>query len=161
MRGGALPPALLAAALGLALAFAPRRTLMFTLPMFAVAAGLASLWRPPAAWTDAIFLGCWLSVAACSASVHLPNPLGFRGALALAALAGFWAGAVIAAAGAANDLFKALPWVLICVPALWVVAQRRQVVVKVGAGWLVAVAILAATIPATTQTPGYEADHME
>ena len=81
MRGGALPPALLAAALGLALAFAPRRTLMFTLPMFAVAAGLASLWRPPAAWTDAIFLGCWLSVVACSASVHLPNALGFRGAL--------------------------------------------------------------------------------
>lgn len=161
MRGGALPPALLAAALGLALAFAPRRTLIFTLPMFALVAGLASLWRPPAAWTDAIFLGCWISVAACAASVHLPHHLGLRGALILSALAGFWAGAVIAAAGSANDLVKALPWVLICAPALWVVGRGRQVVVKVAAGWLVAVAILAATIPATTQTPGYEADHME
>lgn len=156
-----MPPALLAVSLGLALAFAPRRTLMFTLPTFVVVAALASLWRPPAAWTDAIFLGCWISVAACAVAVHLPAPLGTRGALLLSALAGFWAGAVVAAAGSATDLVKALPGVLICAPALWLVTQRRQVVVKVGAGWLVAVAVLAASIPLTTKTPGYAADHME
>ncbi len=161
MRGGALPPALLAAALGLALAFAPRRSLMYTLPMFTAVAGLASLGGSAKEWTDAIFLGCWISVAVCAASMHLPGHLGLRGALALSALAGFWAGAVIAAAGSPADVVKALPWVLLCGPALWGVANRGEVIVKVGASWLIAVAILAAAIPTTTRTPGYEADHME
>ena len=161
MRGGALPPALLAVALGLALAFAPRRTLMFTLPLFVIVAGLASLWRPPTTWTDAIFVGCWVTVLACATSVHLPNPIGPRGAIGLSVLAGFWAGAVIAAAGSASDLVKALPWVMVGAPGTWIVARGWPVVVKVAAGWLIAVAILVATVPATTQTPGYVADHME
>ncbi len=161
MRGGALPPALLAVALGLALAFAPRRTLKFTLPTFAIVAALVSLWRPPPAWIDAIFLGCWIGVIACATCVYLPARLGPRGAVGLSAMAGVFAGAVIAAAGSPVDLVKALPWVFVCAPAAWIVAHRRGVAIKVGAGWLAAVAVLAATVPFAAGTPGYEADHMQ
>lgn len=159
MRGGALPPALLAAALGFALAFAPRR--MPPLAVFAGAAGLATLWRPPLGWTDAIFVGCWLTVVVCALLVHLPKPLNTPAALGLGLVAGFWAGAVIAVGGSPPDLLKALPWVLLCLPARWLIDRNGQIAVKVVASWLVAVSVLAATLPATTPTPGYAADHME
>lgn len=161
MRGGALPPALLAAALGFALAYAPRRALAPGLVVFAAAAVLASLVHLPAGWADGVFYGCWISVVLSALSVHLPKRLGFKGAIALSLNAGVWAGAVIAAAGAPLDLAKALPFALISLPAAWIAATRLQIGIKVVASWLVAVAVLAATLPTTTPTPGYVGDHLE
>ena len=63
MRGGALPPALLFAALGLALAFAPRRIIAPSVVLAVIAAIGASFLRVATSWEDPIFLGCWIGVA--------------------------------------------------------------------------------------------------
>ncbi|WP_309606825.1 hypothetical protein [Phenylobacterium sp.] len=161
MRGGALPPALLASALGFALAFAPRRAIAPGVAVFAGVATAVSFARIDPAWTDAIFYGCWTSVIVTALSVHLPRTLRLRAAVLLACNAGLWAGAVIAAAGAPLDLAKALPWVLICLPASLLVSRGMGIAIKVVASWLVAVSILAAALPTLTPTPGYVGDHME
>lgn len=161
MRGGALPPALLAAALGFSLAFAPRRAIAPGIAIFVVIAASVSLLKLDPAWTDIVFDGCWTSIVVCALSVHLARWSGFRTNLALAANAGIWAGAVIAAAGAPLDLAKALPWVLIAAPAAWLVDRKLGLGVKVVASWLIAVAVLAATLSTAVPTPGYAGDHME
>jgi hypothetical protein len=161
MRGGALPPALLASALGFALAFAPRRAIAPAVVAFAVVAGVASRVQPDPSWADGIFYACWGSVIVTALSLHLPRGISFWVAEGLSINAGVWAGLVIAVAGAPLDLAKSLPFVLICLPAAWLIGRRFQIVIKVVASWLVAVSLLAAALPATTPTPGYAGDHME
>jgi len=132
MRGGALPPALLFVALVFALAFVPRRAVLPALVIAGLVA-LAAVFVPlPHSWTEVLFAGC----------------------------AGLWAGATIAVAGAPVDLARALPVVLLVLPSRWLIGLRAGVAVKVAASWLIAVAILAATLP-IVPTPGYVADHME
>lgn len=160
MRGGALPPGLLCAALAFALAFAPRKVLAPCLVILVVSAVAVSFVSIPAAWLEAVFLGCWASVVLTSAAVHLPNGPGARVAAALALNAGIWAGAVIAVAGHRSDLLKALPFSLLVLPSAWLVATKRGIAVKVVASWLIAVSLLAAALP-LVPTPGYKPDHME
>ncbi len=160
MRGGALPPALLAAALGFALAFAPRRELALALGVFVGAAAGAVLLPVAKTWEEAVFLGCWASVVVTALTVHLPRGPTAPAALALAANAGLWAGAVVGVAGAPLDLARALPWALLAFPGAWLAARGGGLAVKVVASWLVAVAILAASLP-MLPTPGYVADHVE
>jgi hypothetical protein len=161
VRGGALPPALLCAALGFALAFAPRRSLPLCIAALVAPALVLGWLHPDPAWKDAAFMGCWASVVIAAASVHLPRGLDPRVAFIMAANTGFWAGAVIALAGAPLDLAKSLPWVLLCLPGGWIVARGRQIFIKVAASWLIAVAVLVATLPVMTPTPGYMPDHMD
>jgi hypothetical protein len=161
MRGGALPPSLLAAALAFALAFAPRKVVAPAIVLFAsgfVCVGLAKL---PGGWIDAVFYACWFSVIVTALSVHLPKGVAAPLALALAINAGLWAGGVVSVAGVPLDIAKSLPWVLLCLPARWLVGHRLSVAIKVVSSWLAAVAILAAALPTTTPTPGYAPDHME
>jgi hypothetical protein len=160
MRGGALPPALLCAALGFALAYAPRRTMAYALVMVALTALAASFLNIPAGWQDGVFLGCWTSVVVAALSIHLPKGVGPRLAVGLALNSGIWAGAVIATSGTRLDLLKALPAALICIPATWLVSTKRGLAIKVVASWLIAVSILAAALP-LTPTPGYKPDHMD
>jgi hypothetical protein len=47
----------------------------------------------PHAWLEGVFLGCWISVIATAASVHLVRGLSPRAALALSLNAGVWASA--------------------------------------------------------------------
>ena len=160
MRGGALPPALLCAALAFALAFAPRRAVLPAVAALVVA-GLAVVFAPvPKAWQEAVFAGCWISIIVTAASVHLPRGLALVPAVALGVNAGIWAGAVVALGGVPLDLARALLAALLVLPAAWLVAHRGAIAVKVVSSWLVAVAILAATLP-IVQTPGYVPDHME
>ena len=161
MRGGALPPALLASALGFALAFVPRKAIAPGVAAFAAVAVAASFAKTDPAWTDAIFYACWASVAVTALCVHIPRPPPLVAILALSANAGLWAGAVISAAGAPVDLAKSVPLVLICLPASWLIARRLGIAVKVVASWLVAVSVLASALPTLTPTPGYVGDHME
>lgn len=161
MRGGALPPALLASALGFALAFVPKKTIAPGIASFAGVAVAASFVKTDPAWTDAIFYACWASVVVTALCVHIPRPPPLGAVLALSANAGLWAGAVISAAGAPLDLAKSLPFVLICLPASWLIAHRLGIAIKVVASWLVAVSVLAAALPTLTPTPGYVGDHME
>ncbi len=160
MRGGALPPALLCAALGFALGFAPAKIRPYGVAVLILAALAASFVKTPLAWQDGVFLGCWASVALAAASVHLPKGMGPRLALALSLNCGIWVGAVIATAGKQTDLIKALPCVLVCIPAAWAVGKGWGVAAKVMASWLIAVSILAASLP-LVPTPGYKPDHME
>lgn len=160
MRGGFLPPAILVAALGLALAFVPvRRALLAALVMAMVA---AATWfaGPPSSWIEPVFVACWLSVIATAALVHRPLDLPPWLFLVAGANAGLWAGAVTSVAGKASDLAIALPCVLIFVIGRPIVLRGWGIGVKVIASWLTAVAILA-TMVSLTPTPGYKPDHME
>ncbi|MEO6359189.1 MAG: hypothetical protein ABIO43_01270 [Sphingomicrobium sp.] len=160
MRGGFLPPAILCAALGLALAFVPFRRALIAAAVMAVVILAIFAAGVPTAWIEVIFVGCWLSVIACALLLirpqHLPPALYF----VAAANAGLWAGAVTSVAGHGWDLAIALPCVLLFVPGRWIVARGWGIGLKVLASWLTAVAILA-TMVSLTPTPGYESDHME
>lgn len=160
MRGGALPPALLSAALGLALAYAPPRVRYAGVLVLWIAAPLAALVSLAPHWSEAVFLACWAGVILAAASVHVPRGLNPRLAIALALVIAGLAGAVTAAAGTGPTLLLALPWVLLTIPAAWLIAHGRGIAVKIVSSWLIAIALLSAALP-LTPTPGYEPDHLE
>lgn len=161
MRGGSLPPALLFAALGLALAFAPRRTwrpaligLVATLVVFRFVP------ISPQA-IERIFLGCWVSVIVTAAAVHFMASLGRPAAIALSINAAVWASLVVSVSGSPLDLLKALACILLVWPAAWLVGRGAGIAVAVASSWLIAIALLAAALPFLPVTPGYLPDHME
>jgi hypothetical protein len=161
MRGGALPPALLCAALGLGLASAKARTALVGLAVLVVMACAIALAPVPGTWSDAVFLGCWASIIASAAIVHGPRTLQDKAALALSLNAGVWTGAVIALASSKVALLEALPLALCAWPAACTRRRGRAIVLKVLASWLMAVAVLAATLQFLPVTPGYLSDHMD
>jgi hypothetical protein len=161
MRGGVVPPALLFVALGLALAFAPRSAWAPSLLALLAALGAFTFLPVPQVWLEGVFLGCWTSVIATAASVHLVRGLKTWAAIALSLNAGVWASAVTSLSGSPLDLLRGLPWVLICLPASWVVGRYATIPVKVVSSWVIAVAVLAATLQLLPVTPGYLPDHME
>jgi hypothetical protein len=161
MRGGALPPALLCAALGLALAFAPREARAPSLLALMLTTTAVSFAPIPQGWLEAAFLACWVSVIAGAASVYLHDGVGPRAAVALSLNAGLWSGAVVALGGSRLDLAKALPWALVVLPAGWMVRRRTSIALKVVSSWLIAVAVLAAMLQFLPVTPGYLPDHLE
>ena len=161
MRGGALPPALLCAAVGLALAFAPRRAWLPSLVILTSAALVLATLPIPRAWLEGVFLGGWVSVAATAATVHLPRGVTARSAVALSLNAGVWCGAEVALAGLRLDIVKALFYVLLLIPTSFIVRRRAPIIVKVAASWLIAVAVLAATLQFLPVTPGYLPDHLD
>jgi hypothetical protein len=108
-----------------------------------------------------VFLGGWISVVASAAMVHLRRGLSPRGALALSFNAGLWSGAEVALAGSRLDLAKALACALLFAPAVMMVGWRVPIIVKVISSWLIAVALLAATLQFLPVTPGYMPDHLD
>jgi hypothetical protein len=161
MRGGVVPPALLFVALGLALTFAPRRAWAPSLlALFATLAAFAFV-PVPQVWLEWIFLGCWSSVIVTAASVHLVRGLNTCAAVALSLNTAAWASAVVCLSGSRLDLLKALPWVLIFLPASWLVGRHASIAVKVASSWVIAIAVLAATLQMLPVTPGYLPDHLE
>lgn len=161
MRGGAAPPSLLAAALGLCLGFAPRGSRAIGLVLFAGTATTVSFVRLPGGALEGVFAACWASVILTAASVHAGSILGKAPALFLAVNAGIWTGAVIGMAGAPGDLLKALPWVLVAYPAIRIAPTRGAIALKIISSWLIAVAALAALLPFLPVTPGYLPDHLD
>ena len=160
MRGGALPPALLSAALGLALAYAPPRARAAAVALLWLAAPLAALVTLAPRWEEPVFLACWAGVIVAAASVHWPRGLSTAAALALALAIALLAGATTAVAGTMPALLVAMPWVLVTIPAAWLIAHGRGIAVKIVSSWLIAIALLSAALP-LTPTPGYEPDHLE
>ncbi|MDP9086696.1 MAG: hypothetical protein M3N02_08030 [Pseudomonadota bacterium] len=160
MRGGFLPPSILIAALGLALAFIPMRRALIAAGLMILVAFAARWSGPPARWIEPIFVGCWLSVIATAGLVHRPQRLPPALFLAAAANAGLWAGLVTSVAGQGRDLAIALSCVLLLLVGRPIVKRGWGIGVKVVASWLTAVAILA-TMVSLTPTPGYVQDHME
>jgi hypothetical protein len=161
MRGGVVPPALLFLALGLALAFSPRRAWGPSLLALLAALVACAFVRVPQTWLEGAFFACWASVIATAASVHLGRGLRAWAAIALSLNAAFWASAVVSLSGSKLDLLKALPCVLVFLPAWWVADNYASIPVKVVSSWVIAVAILAATLQLLPVTPGYLPDHLE
>jgi hypothetical protein len=161
LRGGSLAPALLFTALGLALAFAPRRVWVPSLIALVAAMSLMALASPPRNWLEGIFLLCWLSVAITAAAVHLRHGLRLWEALLLSFNAGAWACAVIALSASPIDLLRAAPWALIFLPASWLIRRGGGIAIKVVSSWVIAVAILAGTLQLLPVTPGYLPDHLD
>ena len=161
MRGGALPPALLCAALGLGLASAEGRAVVLGIVVLVVTGCAIALAHVPGTWSDAAFLGCWTSIIASAAMVYYAWALPDKAALALSLNAGVWTGAVIALAPSKGDLLEALPCALCAWPAVWARRRGRAIVLKVLASWLIAVAMLAATLQFLPVTPGYRPDHLD
>ena len=163
MSGGALPAALIFAALGFALSFAPRRVRAPALLVAAIAATLAAMLLdvpPGGSRAVLVYFACWASVVVAAASVHLPGGLPEGAAAALSLVCGTAAGAVVAEAGSLQNLALAVPAALVILPASWLVSSGRGIAVKVVTSWLIAIALLAAFLP-ITPTPGYAPDHME
>jgi hypothetical protein len=161
MRGGVLPPALLFLALGLALAFSPRRAWVSSLLALLAALAAGAFVRVPQTWLEDVFFACWISVIATAASVLLGRELKAWTAVALSLNAAIWANAVVSLSGSKLDLLEALPCVLILLPAAWVVRRFASIPVKVVSSWVIAVAVLAATLQLLPVTPGYLPDHLE
>jgi hypothetical protein len=161
MRGGIVPPALLFLALGLALAFTPRRALGPSLLALLATLVASAFVRVPQTWLEGAFFACWASVIVTAASVHLGSGLKPWAAVALSINAALWASTVVSLSGTRLDLLKALPFVLIFLPARWGVRKYASIPVKVVSSWLIAVAVLAATLQVLPVTPGYIPDHME
>ena len=160
MRGGFLPPAILIAALGLALAFIPIRRALIAAGLMVVVTLIAWWSGPPTAWSELLFVGCWLCVIATAGLVHRPAMLPPAVFLAAAANVGLWAGLVTSVAGKGRDLAIAVPCILLMFVGRPIVVRGWGIGVKVVASWLTAVAILA-TMVSLTPTPGYVQDHME
>ena len=160
MRGGFLPPAILIAALGLALAFVPLRRALIAAALMVVVTLIAWWSGPPVRWIEPIFVGCWLSVIATAGLVHRPLKLPPPVFLLAAANVGLWAGLVTSVAGKGRDLAIAVPCILLMFVGRPIVVRGWGIGVKVVASWLTAVAILA-TMVSLTPTPGYVQDHME
>jgi len=161
MRDVTLPAALLFTALGLALAFAPRRA--WVPCFFAVISSLAAftfLSLPPR-WLEGILGGCWMSVIATAAMPHFPRGLRPVTALGLAVNAGIWAGAIASISGSRVALVDALPCLLVVLPASWVSSRFTTVPVRVVSSWVMVVAVLAVTLQVLPVTPGYLPDHLE
>lgn len=154
---GWLPPALLVAATGLAVAFAARRAGLVALAALVMVAGAAHVARPSARSSETVLLGVWASVAATALLVHWPRGVPGAVAVAAGANAGLWAGAATADA---RDLVPALACGLVALPSAWAARRGAGVAVKVVASWMVAVALLAALLPLAS-TPGYVPDHMD
>lgn len=161
MRGGALPAALLLAALGLALGRASWRTQIWS--VIALVGAVATLLQVKFVdgWIEIAFLGCWASTAATAASVYLPRSPGMPACVVLSFNAGLWVSAVVALAGAPPDLIAAFPAILLAFPAAWLTRRRAQIAVRVASSWLIAIAMLVAALPFLSTTPGYLPDHLE
>ncbi len=156
-----MPAALLCAASGLALSFAPKRMGVTGLGTIAVAAIFSATLPWPGSWIDAAFFGCWISLAVTAAAVHLPGGPGERAAIGLSLNVGIWSGAVIALAGTAVDLAPALTAMFVMLPATRFIARGMGIAVKIASSWLIAIALLAATLQMLPVTPGYLPDHLE
>ncbi len=160
MRGAILPDALLAASLGLALGFsAPKIARQAAIAMMGVAVMTAII--PMSGLNeDIVFTGCWLSVLVTAALVHLKGGAGPIVALVIAANDGIWAGLVTHVSQGAMALVYALPFVLLFIPAAWIVGRKWGIGIKIAASWLIAIAFLEAAL-VLVPTPGYKPDHMD
>ncbi len=160
MRGAILPDALLAAAFGFAISFSKPGVQVRTAPvLIVVALGVAML--PIAGVNDDLaFTGCWLSVLATAALVHLKGGVGPILATIVAVNDGVWAGLVTHVSHGAIALAFALPAVLTVVPGRLLVRRGWGIGVKVAASWLIAIAFLEAAL-VLVPTPGYKPDHMD
>jgi urease accessory protein len=81
--------------------------------------------------------------------------------LTLALNAAIRSGAGVGSAGSPTVLIVLPCLLLLLVAAAWLIKSDRPIVIKIVASWLIAIAVLTATLPFLSVTPGYLPDHME
>ena len=160
MRGAILPDALLAAAFGFAASFSRPGVAARSAPVLIGVAVVTALLPIAGVNDDLAFTGCWLSVLATAALVHLKGGMGPILAMAVAVNDGVWAGLVTHLSEGSVALALALPAVLTVVPGRLLVRRGWGIGVKVVASWLIAIAFLEAAL-VLVPTPGYKPDHMD
>ena len=160
MRGAILPDALLSAAFGMALSFSPPAVRTRSAPVLIGVALVIAMAPASGVNDDLAFTGCWLSVLATAALVHLKGGMGPVLAMAVAINDGVWAGLVTHVSEGAMAIAYALPAILIVVPGRLLVRHGWGIAVKVAASWLIAIAFLEAAL-VLVPTPGYKPDHMD
>ena len=167
MRDAVLTGALVCGALGLPLGLTQPKIRLWSLCSLVLSALLAKVamtgahLRPD--WADALFLNSWISIVGSASCVYLPGPLGLFAALALSANAGIWCGAVNALAGSGSPLgiFQALSAVAVLWPIGWAARRDATLAIAVVGVWLIAMAVLSATLQFLPVTPGYLPDHLD
>src|SRR5262249_14944831 len=112
-------------------------------------------------WADAMFLCGWISIVGSATTVYLPRPVGTFAALLLSLNAGIWCGAVNALTGSLAGVLEALPAVAVLWPIGWAARHNATLAIKVMGSWLIAMAMLSATLQFLPVTPGYLPDHLE
>ncbi len=154
-----VPAAMVFAALGLMLAFVPRKTAAASIALAVVLALAASQSNLAATTNDAAIMLCWTVVSVLAVRTYWPRAEARLNNLALSAIAGIFSGTAIAASAAPSTLWQPLLASVIIVPATLAVDRGYAVVARVVASWLVAVAILAALLPYVVAHPGYVPEH--
>jgi len=159
MNGGLVPLFMLSATLGLMLSFAPNRLTTLGLLGFAAAALLAFL-VPLGLSPTVIFVGLWASVIAIAALVYLPAARWSAAIIPLCINAGFCMGAYATLSNNWPGLALGLLPALLGFPAKWLICNKFDIVIKVVASWMIAIASLSMFV-SLMPTPGYKPDHME
>jgi len=158
---GLLPALLVAAAFGIAIASARPAARWIGLLGFVVVAASAALTTVPDARSERVHLACSIAIVACCASIHFPGARSVRAAIVLAVAAGASGGAVVSLAHER----AAIVWLALLAAATCLVARvavrRVPLAPKIVSSWLIAVALLAATLQMLPVTPGYLPDHLE
>lgn len=160
MNGGALPYALMFAAVGLALAFAHPRAAWLSIASLVLAALLVSFAPLSEAVQGPVLIGFWLSVIGTAALAAAACKLGQPAMIAAAVNGGAWSGALAAASEGRAAMALAMPMVLLFLAGKWFMHRGYGIAPRVLSSWLIAVAALAMFV-SLVPTPGYEADHME
>ncbi len=159
MNGGVVPLFLLSATLGLMLAFAAMRATSVGLIAFAATALLASF-VPVGMSPTMIFVGLWLSMIGTAVLVYLPVARWSAATVPLCINAGLWMGAYAGVSNHRLGLALGLLPALVSFPAKWLVERKIDIVIKVVASWMIAIASLSMFV-SLMATPGYKPDHME
>ena len=159
MNGGLVPLVLLSATIGLMLAFVSTRTATIGLVAYAATALLA--FAVPVGLSPTVnFAGLWLSMIVAAALAYLPVARWSVAVLPISVNAGFWMGVCAALSGSWSAFGLGLVPVLISFPAAWLTRQKLDIVIKVVASWMIAIASLSLFV-SLIPTPGYKPDHME
>lgn len=160
MNNAAIASGLLLAVLACALAFLSRRIATASVATAGIfTAAIALTVAPPA--IGIALAGCWISLGLGALSVFWPK-LARRGWLlpiAFSANSGVWAGLVLADDGGHAALVPALICLTLVVPAAFSVERGWTIAPRIVTSWLLAVALLAGSIPHLIDHPGYVPDH--
>jgi hypothetical protein len=159
MNGGIVPLLLIGFSVGLMLAFAPGRVMKGALGALCGAAivGFFLFTSLPATLT---FVGLWTTTIAVAATSYLPTARWPTLPVILSSLAGLSLGACAGLNGDYRGLVLGLLVAFVCYPAKWLAARKLDIVIKVVASWMIAIASLSMFV-SLMATPGYKPDHME
>ncbi|MGH8079493.1 MAG: hypothetical protein ACREP7_02885 [Lysobacter sp.] len=163
MSGVALIGALLCAVQGLALGFACARIRIAGMATTAVATTIGVTLNSSATSVPliALSIASMAAAIACAASMQLRALRSAHFALPLAFAIGACCGVSAATHGNAPEALRALPCLLLALPAAYCIRRGAGIAVKVVCSWLLAVTLLAASLPLLPVTPGYLPDHLQ